>query len=296
MLSKEARNSSERDVLSDIFGAHHPRGDVFFSGVLCGNSDHVGRGDVASDQQGMLHVLQSGSVRVLMNGKPHVVLDRPGVILLGKPTPHVLETPETGSSLVCAHLEFPNPGPSPAKLGVPDCLALAFDDIPGLEAITSQLFFEAGETQPGGKTAVNLLMDLLLLMVLRHCQAEGLVTPGILAALRDSRIARVVGELHRDPGRNWSVESQAEIAGMSRASFAALFRDLMGSSPGEYVQSIRLDQAFEMLRAGQNLQSVAGSVGYRSTTALARAIQLKHNVTPRQLQGDSGADSDAFNI
>lgn len=288
-MSEETRNSSERDILSDVFGSHYPRGDVFFSGVLCGNSDHKGRDDQPDDQQGMLHVLQSGSLRVLLKGREHVKLDRPGLILLGKPTPHEIETPESGSNLVCAHVQFPNPGPTPARLGIPECLVLPFDKVPGLEPITGQLFVEAFADQPGKRTAVNLLVDLLLLMVLRHCQTHNLVQPGILAAIRDPRIARVVGELHLNPGKNWSVESQAEIAGMSRASFAALFRDLIGTSPGDFLQSIRLDQAFAMLREGKSLQSVADQIGYRSTTALARAIQQKHNLSPRALQQDASA-------
>ncbi|WP_430473827.1 cupin domain-containing protein [Thalassospira lucentensis] len=288
-MSEQTRNSSERDILSEVFGSHYPRGDVFFSGVLCGTSHHKGRDDQPEEQQGMLHVLQSGSVRILLNGKEHVKLDRPGVVLLGKPIPHEIETPESGSNLVCAYLQFPNPGPTPARLGLPGCLVLPFDEVPGLEPVTGQLFLEAFAHQPGKRTAVNLLVDLLLLMLLRHCHDRKLVQPGILAAMRDQRIARVVGELHLNPGKNWSVESQAEIAGMSRASFAALFRDLLGTSPGDFLQSIRLEQAFAMLREGKNLQSVADLVGYRSTTALARAIQQKHNISPRALRQDSSA-------
>ncbi|MBX2832216.1 MAG: AraC family transcriptional regulator [Rhodospirillales bacterium] len=283
-MSEETRNSSERDILSDVFGSHYPRGDVFFSGVLCGNSDHAGRDDQPEDQQGMLHVLQSGSLRVLLNGREQVKLERPGLVLLGAPTPHEIETPESGANLICANLGFPSPGPTPARLGIPGCLALPFDQVPGLEPITGQLFSEAFAHQLGKRTAVNMLVDLLLLMVLRHCQAHNLVQPGILAALRDQRITRVVGELHQNPGRNWSIESQAEIAGMSRASFAALFRDLIGTSPGDFLQTIRLDRAFAMLRDGKNLQSVADQVGYRSTTALARAIEQKHNLSPRALR------------
>lgn len=285
MLSEETRNSSERDVLSDMFGAHHPRGDVFFSGVLCGNSSHQGRDDHPFERQGLLHVLQSGSVRVLVNGREHHRLDRPGLILMGQPTPHEIETPQGNANLVCAQLQFPNPGPTPALLGLPDCLVLPFDQMPGLDGITSKLFSEAFETRPGKRTAVNLLVDLLLLMVLRHCQAHDLVRPGVLAALGDPRIARVVGQLNKRPEEAWSVERQAELAGMSRASFAARFRQLVGASPADFLQTIRLDLAFELLGSGQSLQSVADRVGYRSTTALARALQKKHGVSPRAVRG-----------
>lgn len=290
MLSEETRNSSKYDVLSDLFGQTHPRGDVFFSGTLCGSSHHQGIDDLPTERQGLLHVLQTGSIRVLMAGQEPVTLDRPGVILFGSPTPHEIETPQSGSNVVCARLIFSDTGLTPHSLGVPECLVLPFDMVPGLEAITGQLFVEAFEDQVGKKPALNLLVDLLLLMVLRHCQAHDLVRPGILAAMRDPRIARVVGALYQKPGDPWSVETQAETAGMSRASFASLFRELIGVSPGEFLQSIRLDQAFAMLRSGKNMQFVADKVGYRSTTALSRALAQKHNVTPRQLRGDSSAD------
>lgn len=294
MLSEETRNSSERDVLSDLFAGNHPRGDVFFSGTLCGSSHHSRQEGQPARQQGMLHVVQSGALRVRLNDTEHAVLDRPGVILFGAPITHDVETPATGSQVVCANLLFPATGPTPARLGLPDYVVLPFDDIAGLEPITGQLFREAFDEHPGKRTAVNLLVDLLLLMVLRHCQANDLVRPGILAAMRDPRIARVVGKLHQTPGDNWSVERQAEISGMSRASFAARFRELLGTSPGDFLQTIRLDQALALLRDGKRLQVVAGQVGYRSSTALARAIQQRHNVSPRDLHQDFHADAKAL--
>lgn len=291
MLSEEARNSSEKDVLSDLFAGNHPRGDVIFAGTHCGSSHHQGSPDLLAQQQGMLHVLQKGKMRVLFDGREQVLLDRPGIILFGSPLPHNIDTPERGSEVVCANLDFPDMGLGPAKLGLPDFLVLSFDEIPGLEAITGQLFSESQMIQPGQRTAINLLVDLLLLMVLRHCQAQNLVRPGILAALGDPRIARVVGELHQKPGEHWSVERQAETAGMSRASFAARFRDLLGTSPGDFLQTIRLDLAFGLLRDGKRLQAVASQVGYRSTTALARAIQQRHKVSPRELHADSSGEN-----
>ncbi|NIY75213.1 AraC family transcriptional regulator [Thalassospira sp. HF15] len=290
-MSEEARNSSEKDVLSDLFAGNHPRGDVIFAGTHCGSSHHQGSTDLPAQQQGMLHVLQRGSMRVLFDGREQILLDRPGIVLFGSPLPHDIDTPERGSEVVCANLDFPDTGLSPAKLGLPEYLVLPFDEIPGLEAITGQLFSESQMTQPGQRTAINLLVDLLLLMVLRHCQAQNLVRPGILAAMRDPRIARVVGELHQKPGENWSVERQAETAGMSRASFAARFRDLLGTSPGDFLQTIRLDLAFGLLREGKRLQAVASQVGYRSTTALARAIQQRHKVSPRELHADSSGEN-----
>ncbi|AJD53970.1 Cupin [Thalassospira xiamenensis M-5 = DSM 17429] len=285
-MSEQTRNLSERDILSDVFGVNHPRGNAFFTGTLCGRSDHQGRDDKPLIQQGILHVLRSGSVRVFIDGRQTHFLDRPGLILFGKATRHEIETPKTGSGIVCANLLFHDAGPGPALLGIPDCLVLTFDEMPGLEMITGQLFNEAFEIQPGTRTAVNLLIDLLFLMVMRHCQKHGLMRAGILSALRDPRISRVVGALYNRPGHGWSVESQAELAGMSRAAFAQLFRDLLGISPGEFLQTIRLERAHALLQAGQRLQFVAGEVGYRSSTALARAILQKYGVSPRMLQGD----------
>jgi AraC-like DNA-binding protein len=294
LLSEETRNSSEKDVLSDLFVGHHPRGDMIFAGTHCGSSHNQGRTDLPSQQQGMLHVLQHGTMRVLFDGRELGTLDRPGVVLFGSPLPHDIDTPDDGAEVVCANLHFPETGLGPAKLGLPEYLILPFDEIAGLEAITDQLFAESKGMHAGQRTAITLLVDLLLLMVLRHCQAKNLVRPGILAALRDPRIARVVGELHENPGDNWSIERQAETAGMSRASFAARFRDLLGTSPGDFLQTIRLDLAVGLLREGKRLQAVASQVGYRSTTALARALQQRHKVSPRELLADSTAENSAF--
>ncbi|MFM2041483.1 MAG: hypothetical protein RLY86_59 [Pseudomonadota bacterium] len=64
----------------------------------------------------------------------------------------------------------------------------------------------------------------------------------------------------------------ADLAGMSRSNFAGTFRQVIGVSPGEYLQGWRLSLARAGIAAGRPLKQVAREVGYASHTALSRAL------------------------
>jgi AraC-like DNA-binding protein len=52
---------------------------------------------------------------------------------------------------------------------------------------------------------------------------------GWLAALGDCQMREVIGAMHADPGRQWSLQLLAEVAGMSHSSFAARFKMVTAS-------------------------------------------------------------------
>ena len=88
--------------------------------------------------------------------------------------------------------------------------------------------------------------------------------------------------MHENPAADLNIEQLAEIAGMSRSSFAAAFKKRVGASPGDYLTTLRLALAKQALRQDRPLKAVAPLVGYKSTTALARAFQRQFGCGPRE--------------
>ena len=88
--------------------------------------------------------------------------------------------------------------------------------------------------------------------------------------------------MHEQPAKEWSLESLADVAGMSRSIFANTFRDTVGSTTGVYLQAWRVRLVQKVLLQGQQLKNIAGEVGYGSEAALSRAFKAQSGLTPRE--------------
>ena len=70
----------------------------------------------------------------------------------------------------------------------------------------------------------------------------------LIDAFEDPRIGRAIALMHQDPAKSWTVDSLARAVGMSRASFAMLFREMIGASPVSYLTDWRLQCAVAALK------------------------------------------------
>ncbi len=287
-MSEEAHRSSESDPLAPLLGRGSLTASVFYSGTLCGGAEHP-----AEQSYGILHLVRRGPVRILAGRDAAQQIDEPSLILFPRPLTHRLEAVTTeGADLVCARLSFDSAASSLLLFGFPDCLVIPLPELEGLEPVLTRLFAEAFSNDFGQGLAVDLLVELLMVMLLRHCIAHGHLQQGVLAGLGDPQLARVLTAVTAAPERNFSIEGMAAIAGMSRSSFAAAFKARVGVSPGDYVTLLRLARAKQQLLAGRSLKAIAAAVGYGSPTALARAFQRQFGLSPRAwLAGQPGRNT-----
>ncbi|MBL8311019.1 MAG: helix-turn-helix domain-containing protein [Burkholderiales bacterium] len=80
-----------------------------------------------------------------------------------------------------------------------------------------------------------------------------------------------------------AVLTVAEVAnrvGVSRRTLEQAFRRHYGSSPGEYIDSIRLDNADRLLRLGFTVTEAAEQLGYGSASALSKAYKRYFGTSP----------------
>jgi AraC-like DNA-binding protein len=104
---------------------------------------------------------------------------------------------------------------------------------------------------------------------------------GWLAALADARIGPALRAMHKDMARDWTVESLAAAASLSRSAFAQRFRERVGQAPLEYLTQWRMFKAGNMLGQGNAaVGTIAGAVGYESEAAFSKAFKREKGMAP----------------
>jgi len=158
-------------------------------------------------------------------------------------------------------------------------------EISDAEWLQSTLRFitrEARSLQPGGETVITRLADILVIQAIRawlNSAAEA--RQGWLGALRDAQLGRALSSIHREPQKDWTVDSLAREAGMSRSAFSLRFTQQVGEPVIQYLTAWRLLLARGYLRQGSpTLGEVIGRVGYQSEAAFGRAYKRMFGESP----------------
>ncbi len=143
---------------------------------------------------------------------------------------------------------------------------------------------EIVKDEAGQEAVLDRLLDLLLIAVLRAWFARPEAgAPGWYRAYGDPVVGRALRLLHHDPAHGWTVAELAGAAGVSRASLARRFNELVGEPPMTFLAGWRIALAADLLREpGATVGSVADRVGYGSPFALSTAFKRVRGVSPQQ--------------
>ncbi|AMD00565.1 HTH-type transcriptional activator RhaS [Halomonas chromatireducens] len=77
--------------------------------------------------------------------------------------------------------------------------------------------------------------------------------------------------------------SLIEVSGLSERSFHRRFRKATGLTPMEYVHTLRLEEAKQMLEAEKTpVDAIAEAVGYEDGAFFGRLFRRKVGLTPAQ--------------
>jgi AraC-like DNA-binding protein len=89
--------------------------------------------------------------------------------------------------------------------------------------------------------------------------------------------------MHDDPARDWTLQTLAERAGMSRTIFAARFKETVGSTVMEYLVRWRMLLAGDKLtNTHATVSAIALGLGYESESAFSKAFRRVMGCSPRQ--------------
>ncbi|MCS4277356.1 AraC-like DNA-binding protein [Mycetocola sp. BIGb0189] len=149
--------------------------------------------------------------------------------------------------------------------------------------VTKLLAQEVSRPGMATNTIIDRLIDVLLIHILREWIATTEFTRASwLRGLTDPVVATALNAIHADPAREWSLDTLAEQARVSRATLSRRFSTLVGQSPGAYLVSWRMDLAAQQLReTDERIAAIAHRVGYTSEFAFSRAFARAFDLAPR---------------
>lgn len=263
---------------------------------------------------GTSHLLRSGDLILIPGGRTHILADRKvreappletvldavgydgrGLLVVkgegrdeGMAEPGartmVQTGPQTGTKMICGHLNFRDGASHPLLRALPDCLVTTpeerareplLDEM--LRLIQRRMFSES----LGSEAAVTRMSEIVFVELLRTGVGRVATDNPVLEAFRDRRIGRALELIHTDPGAKWSVDRLAGEVGMSRSRFSDRFSALLGSGPMAYLAEWRLQKALPMLEnARTSIQEIAYRTGYGSTAAFTRAFSDRFGQSP----------------
>lgn len=220
-------------------------------------------------------------MRALQAGHGDIVVREPSLLFYPRQMDHRLDIEDTVvADVVCASVRY-DAGPENAiTQSFPSVVVIPFSALERIDVTLNALFAEAGETNPGRQVMLDRLCDILLIQIVRFAIQQKLVIRGVLTGLAHPRLAKLLGELLDRPQQPWTLGTMAARANLSRNGFANEFRNVVGSTPAEFLTRIRIAQAQRLLRKGRPVALVAEDVGYNSQPAFSRAFIRELGLSP----------------
>lgn len=163
---------------------------------------------------------------------------------------------------------------------LPTVVVLTRDDwdTPLVDLLASEI----GKDRPGQEAVLDRLLDLLLITALRTYLARPGAAPAWYRALDDPVVGRALRLLQTNPQYPWTVPALARRVGVSRATLARRFADLVGQPPMAFLTTWRLTLAADLLRDPDlTVDSVARRVGYGTAFAFSTAFKRVNGVSPQ---------------
>jgi AraC-like DNA-binding protein len=162
---------------------------------------------------------------------------------------------------------------------------------PEIEPMLKAMERETCAPRAGSVGIMARLADVLAASIVRGwVECGGDNAAGWFEALRDPRLGRAIGALHRTPGRNWTVAELAAEAGCSRSMFAERFQSMTGQSPLRYLAELRMRLATQWIEhERQPIDMIAQRLGYASQAAFSRAFKRITGQSPGMVRQAAGS-------
>ena len=299
---------SNGDALSDILRMVHLKACIYFVKDMAapwgmdipvaanGPLHMVLKGNCILRCRGQEISLEEGDAILLPHGADHQMLDSSSTI--PEPGPEVMmrlmnevdgEAAQGSTRMLCGHFDWDETFDHPFFKELPDLIVLrsvlANGNADRYRSIVDLIASEATRNDPGGSAIADRLGEVLIVSMLRSWLAEQQFEKGMLATMGDPKLSRALQYIHKSPDQAADLNILAQIAGMSRTSFAIRFREVMGTPPATYLMEWRMLKARRLLlQTDLTTADIVSRVGYGSDAAFLRAFKRRFGETPGKLR------------
>ena len=171
-----------------------------------------------------------------------------------------------------------------------DVLAVDLSSVPQALPAFQGILAEQSQAIAGSDAMTAALMTQCLVHFFRRLPSQGEGALPWLMALQDERLGRVIDTILDAPGAEYTVESMADTAAMSRSAFAEHFAESFGRSPMSFVNHVRMQRAAQLLAVeNMSIDQIARTVGYSSRSHFSRAFKDHSGLPPKDFRAESFA-------
>lgn len=154
---------------------------------------------------------------------------------------------------------------------------------------------EAVNDGPGQEAYLDRLLDLLLIAVVRTWFDRDENAPTWWHAEHDPVVGPALKLIYNNPDHPWTVANLAAAVGSSRAVFASRFTEQVGEPPIAFLTNWRLALAADLLRSSRaTIAAIARQVGYSTPFALSSAFKRTYGVSPNTYRARAAYPVDAL--
>lgn len=278
--------SSGFDALSEILALLELDVDIYHNAKVCGDW----RIDEHSLGATCFHIVTEGSCQLSVEGGEPTGLQCGDLVIFPRelshhmlPDDHLVgeqqhlpyneATALPGTGLLCGEVRFCHLGSRYLLDALPAYFVIRnSSDNHWLSSILAMIVEENQHTRSASKSITNRLAELLFTYALRQYLEDNPDQAGMLAVYGDSRLLAAIQCIHEQPEANWTLDTLAKQAGLSRTVFAETFKTVSGWTPGQYLIWWRMQLAWTLLSKGEAVSRVAEKVGYRSESSFSRAF------------------------
>lgn len=161
-----------------------------------------------------------------------------------------------------------------------------------VEAILSEVLEESRDRQPGYILVVKALLLKLLVTIGRAYtrEIEGTDTERTFQQYKNM-IAQAKDYIDAHFSQNLSLKEIAEYVGYSQSHFCYLFKAITGKTAVEYINTVRVQKAIELLRNSKlSILDVSQEVGFNTISNFNKTFKLTTGVTPRDYRKRTATD------
>ena len=191
------------------------------------------------------------------------------------------------SLLLCGFCTFSTEQDNLLMRDMPDFKILSNETLQSytwLRRTLEHLSAEYMSDEPSVEITINKLTEILIIQLLRSEFGEQKEV-GIVAAMRNKKLATALTAIHDNLSMPWTIETAANEASMSRSGFARIFTDTMQISFYEYITHIRIKRAKSLLKASQlSVAEIGQQVGYQSDLSFVKVFKKFTGTTPRSFR------------
>lgn len=192
------------------------------------------------------------------------------------------------TELTVLRLFFDHSFPHTLLKGLPDLIRLpnfigrhrAF-----VQTTLNQISVQGGLGLLGQNTAIRFAEAVFIKCLMEFLESNATGGAGFSQGMRDPFVSKVIGAILQRPSADWTIDTLAASAGLSRSAFNERFRAVMDMTVMQFVTIVRMAKAAELLGNTElSIAAIAHRTGYGSEAAFSRAFRRWSGSPPGALR------------